>query len=121
MSKADLRSAALSSNNQRMEVVEIEIGGGKMKMGVLQPSMDLRTAFGDLIGEKVTPAKARAVKIESVMRCACDPDTKELLFDEADRAELRRQPAGGWIDKISDVVGNMMKSPEEEIAEAKKD
>jgi hypothetical protein len=111
-----LREKLTSSRNARMSVVEVDIpnADGSMspqKVGVLQGSMAIRRKVLSAAGNASDVNALTTAKIAAVIACACDPETRELLFDERDRETLGAQPAGGWLDRVADEAILLFQGP----------
>lgn len=105
-----IRKAAADSTVAKMDVLEVDFGDGvPKKVGVLHPTVRQRRKFAEIgsTGAKkgeVNFNAATAMKIQAVIDCAVDVETRDPLWEHGDRDVLETAPAGGWVDKISDRV-----------------
>lgn len=104
-----------AKKNFKTEVVEYE--GEKIE--VRQPSVRARSAIlkaaKALSGDK-DRIELDALQVTSVIECCFDPESGLAIFEEADRTSMQGQPAGGFVDALSEVALRLMNVDTKEVA-----
>ena len=105
-----IRKAAADSTKAAMDVMEVDFGGVRHRVGVLHPTMRQRAKFAEIAntGRKKDGMPdlnaITASKRASIMDCCVDPETREALWGPADGEIFEAAPAGGWVDKLAQRV-----------------
>lgn len=103
-SSDDLRAKLLASRNTRMETVSVDLAGESCEVGVLQPSLAVRKRLLEkLKGHESDIGFVTQSKIQAILECVVDPDTRQRLFTKEDMPGLEAQSLE-WIDLLSDKV-----------------
>lgn len=113
-----LAGELLGSRNARVRVVEVEINGKKVRVGVRQVSIKQRNELRRIATSSNPDAGLRA-DVQAVIDAAVDPDTLEPLFERAHFDSLLAQPSGGWVDVVAREAALMMRGPSGVRCEAK--
>ena len=120
-----LRSITLGSSAKfKSEIVKI----GDTKFEIRQPSIrqrnDIRKASMSVDEDESGNSKANfdfnTFSMLAIIELTVDPETKALVFSDADRDLIEAQPAGGWVDKLGEVAQKLCNVKEEDLDDTKK-
>ena len=116
---SELAGKLLGAQKPKGEVVKITRDDGEvLEVLVRQPSVAARQRiFKAAKMRDSAPTDVSAMHAQCVIECACDPATGKPLFTAHHAETLAGEPSGGWVDKISDVGGLLLRP---KIAEEKK-
>lgn len=113
MSKEELKARALGNKNFKIKVLDVEFQPGVPdKIGIRQVSLFVRQKLHQM-AQQANSAKAQAeADAQVVIESACDPDSGERLFEDANRdVIITSQVGGGWADHVMREAVMFMRRP----------
>lgn len=106
MGASELR-AKLTAGCSEVRRFVIEKNGEQIEVGIKAPTQAQRNKIFEAGGVRgggsaQTVPQITAMRQEAIIACACDPATREPIFDARARDLLLGQDSGGWFDVLGD-------------------